>query len=78
MMIIEVIIVSFLKAVYPLKYPGNACFSYLDNTWLPVAVVLTNKTPNIIPLKYQSILLVSLSKYCCKACIRFKYQKFVI
>ena len=26
-----VIIVSFLKVVYPLKYPSNACLSYLDN-----------------------------------------------
>ena len=25
------IIVSFLKGVYPLKYSGNACLSYLDN-----------------------------------------------
>ena len=25
------IIVSFLKVVYPLKYPSNACLSYLDN-----------------------------------------------
>ena len=28
---VEVIIVSFLKVVYPLKYPGTACLSYLDN-----------------------------------------------
>ena len=27
----EVIIMSFLKVVYSLKYPGNACLSYLDN-----------------------------------------------
>ena len=26
-----VIIVSFLKVVYLLKYPSNACLSYLDN-----------------------------------------------
>ena len=25
------IIVSFLKVVYPLKYPSNACLNYLDN-----------------------------------------------
>ena len=25
------IIVSFLKVIYPLKYPSNACLSYLDN-----------------------------------------------
>ena len=25
------IIVSFLKVVYPLKYPNNACLSFLDN-----------------------------------------------
>ena len=25
------IIVLFLKVVYPLKYPGTACLSYLDN-----------------------------------------------
>ena len=25
------IIVSFLKVVYPLKYPSNAYLSYLDN-----------------------------------------------
>ena len=22
---------SFLEAIYPLKYPSNACLSYLDN-----------------------------------------------
>ena len=27
----EVIIASFLRVVYPLKNPSNACLSYLDN-----------------------------------------------
>ena len=42
------ITVSFLKVVYTLKYPSNACLSYLDNglSVLPVAKtgVFTNKT----------------------------------
>ena len=39
----EVIIVSLLKAVYPLKYPRNACLSYLDNDLgvLPVRLLFT-------------------------------------
>ena len=38
------IIVSFLKVVYTLKYPSNACLSYLDNGLgvLPVRQLFTS------------------------------------
>ena len=44
------IIVSFLKVVYPLKYPSNACLSYL-------AMV-----KNVIYLECQNVIGVLLSK----------------
>ena len=38
------IIMSFLKVVYTLKYPSNACPSYLDNglSVLPVRHLFTD------------------------------------
>ena len=44
-MITEVIIVSFLKVVYPLKYPGTACLSYLDNGLIKSLIYIFTKTP---------------------------------
>ena len=42
-------IVSFLKVVYPLKYPFIACLSYLDNGLIEC---LTSKTPVNRSLKF--------------------------
>ena len=66
---------SFLKVVHPLKYPNNACLSFLDNgkecnlfrvskchrCLTSEQVSYQNNTQ--IPLKYQSILHMPLSKY---------------
>ena len=46
------IITSFVRVVYPLKYPSNACFSCLDNgpcCW------------NVFYLEYQNVMGVSLT-----------------
>ena len=55
---------SFVKVVYPLKFPGTACLSYLDNG---LVRCLTNETPvnkflsKIKHLNNQSILDMPLS-----------------
>ena len=47
------IIVSFLKVVYSLKYPGTACLSYLDNGL--IRITLKNDTLLMIRIILKEI-----------------------